>query len=903
MKSKHAPFHCAPARNWLAAATLMILMSIGAMADAPPRPSSDPARIRYDSHCLFIDGKPTFIYSGSFHYFRCPQALWPERFEKIKEAGFNTVETYVPWNWSERQMPANLNDYSQVNLTNLDDWLTMAEHCGFYVIVRPGPYICAEWDTGGYPRWLLTKKPRHPLRSEAWLRSDDPTFLAWCRHWYNAVCPVIAKHQITRKPPGQPGVILVQLENEYNYAHLPARVMLDQIKVLAKTAMANGINVPLFTCWTHPVRGATSALLRHVFDSCNFYPRWDVNSIAKSIQELRRQQPDAPLMTTELQGGWFSGVGGKLSQDQSGLTASQINNLTLFAIQNGDTIINYYMLVGGTNPGGWAARGITSTYDYDAPIREWGGVGARYQRVWALGHMLQKYGAELALADAVPCKVTVPQPDVSVAMRQAPDGGRFLFVRTSQHAESRSGTAQVQEMTGGNPELEFHYSLEPFGSKVLYLPPGATSAAQGQWLPEPAPSIQHPTDVPPSVPITTARCQSDPGPIHWKPMRPGESLAQLGVYDDRFVFYRANVACAVETNLMVTYATGDRVFATVNGKPMRRADGTDSSSIFALPAGSNDVQMLYENLGHVNIGVAMEDPSGVFTAQLVSNASAHGKLIEGWQMHEVNSTRRGPEVRPDYLDTDWTPVSVSQLEANNLPAGHTAVYRAVVELTDAKLKAGDWDLRFGRIDDLGWVYVNGKKVGETTDWAHPYVFDITRQLHPGRNVIAVIVHNNDGAGGLGMPSLSRASKSTQVPLEFGFPKGIADHWWMPAFEDANWNICKIGGESGATTNALLSWYRLRFEVQPSKPDVWVPWRLRLYATGDGFVYLNGHAIGRYWQVGPQHDFYLPGCWLHFGLDRTNVVTLSLCPEGQGASIQSAVVEPYAKFAEWRLHRL
>lgn len=863
-----------------------------------PRPFSDPGRIRYDSRSLIIDGKPMFIYSGSFHYFRCPQALWPERFEKIKEAGFNAVETYVAWNWSEQQMPAGLDDYSKVDLTNLDDWLTMAEHYGFYIIVRPGPYTCGEWDTGGFPRWLLTEEP-NKVRTGSWLRSDDPKFLAWCRHWYNAVCPVIAKHQITRKPPGQPGVILVQLENEYNFAGLPANVMLGQIKVLAQAALANGIDVPLFTCWTQPVRGVTSPLLRCVFDACNFYPGWDVNDIQKDIEKLRREQPDAPLMTTELQGGWFSDVGGELSQDHSGLTASQINNLTLFSIQNGDTILNYYMLFGGTNPDGWAARNITSSYDYNAPIREWGGVGARYQRVWALGHMLQQYGAELARANAVACDVTVQQKDVSVAMRQAPDGSRFLFVRTSQHTEPRSGTARVKEVGNGNRELVFDYSLESFGSKVLYLPPGTTNASQGEWLPKPAPPIERPTDLPPAVPIVSARCQSDPGPLSWKPMRAEESLAELGICDNRFVFYRANMSCDRPTNLMVAFATGDRVFAVVNGQPVRRVVGTPRTSVFALPPGSNDVELLYENLGHANIGDTLGNLSGVFTAQLVPSAGDAEKLIGGWRKQEVASVRSGPEVKPDYSDQNWSPVSVDNLQADNLYAGHTAVYRAAVELNANQLKGGRWDLRFERIHDQGWVYVNGRKVGETADWSRPCSFDVSRQLQPGRNVIAVVVRANAGDGGLKMPSLDWISRGSQVPLEFGNPAGIAERWWTPAFNDANWDFEKIGGETAPHTNALISWYRMQFQVQPPKSNVWVPWRLRLYATGDGFLYLNGHAIGRYWQVGPQHDFYLPECWLHFGPGQTNEVTLSLCREAQEAAIQSAVVEPYAEFAEWR----
>ena len=509
------------------------------------------------------------IYSGAFHYFRCPKELWRDRFQKIKDAGFNTVETYVPWNYSEQQMPAGTNDFSKVDLEDLDDWLTMAEQFGFYVLVRPGPYICAEWATGGYPQWLLEKKPDEPLRRSGWLRSDDPVYLAWSEHWFAAVSPVIAKHQINRKPPGSPGVILVQLENEYD-SHAPDDVMINQLKALARTARAGGIDVPFFTCWTHVVRGSTDPVLREMFDCCNFYPRWNVEGrLRPEIAKLRAEQPDAPLATTELQGGWFSQVGGKLSEDQDGMTAAQIQNLTFFALQMGDTLMNYYMLFGGSNPGGWGGRNMTTTYDYNAPIRESGGVGERYQRVWAIGHMLQEHGAKLARAEAVDCEVTTSQKDVAAAMRRAPDGSRYLFVRTSQHTESREGTATVKEKSGDTNEIVFNYKLEPFGSMILYMPPGANDAAHGEWLPKAAPAIERPTDMPASVIINSAKMQIDPGSSHLTEMKSGSNLAQLGIYDSRFApfyFIQTKSFSSTAANLMVEFPDGDAVLATINGK-------------------------------------------------------------------------------------------------------------------------------------------------------------------------------------------------------------------------------------------------------------------------------------------------------------------------------------------------
>lgn len=885
----------------LVGAAAVSALTLSNAAETPWR-FPHPDRIRYDSHCLTINGKDILIYSGAFHYFRCPKELWRDRFIKIKQAGFNTVETYVPWNWSEREKPARLDDFSKVNLDDLDEWLDMAEEYGLYVIVRPGPYICAEWDTGGFPQWLVAQKPAG-YQGE-WLRSDNPTFLAWSKHWYAAVCPVIAKHQVTQRSKGQPGVILFQIENEYDYAKFPDEVKIHHLKTLAQAARADGIDVPLFTCWTSQVRGSKDAFLYDVFDTCNFYPRWNVDGeLNSNIPKLRAEQPDAPLMTTELQGGWFSEVGGKLSEDQDGLTAAQINNMTLLALSYGETSLNYYMLFGGSNFGDWAARKITTTYDYNAPIREPGGVGDRYQCVWAIGHMLRDHGARLARAEKVDCKVSLEETtgkkkDVTVVMRRASDGSRYLFVRTSQRTQPRAGVAHVTPATGSDTqEIVFNYDLEPFGSKILYLPPGVNDAAKGEWLPKAAPDFQRPTNLPPAVEITSARWHVDPGPPQWTKMQPGQSLAKMGVYDSDFVFYKSTMNESLKTNLVISHPAKDTVIATLSGTRVPAVGGMGSNTMFVVPTGFNSVMFLYENLGHANGGLAMENPCGLFDAQLIA-LPKYTKSVGVWRMQEVSTTEPGNEIRRDFVDDDWPVVPPNKLQDNSLAAGHTAVYRTTIALADDDFDFGKLNLNFDRIDDLGWVYVNGTLVGQTSDNSRKYSFDITTELQPGVNVVALLVHNNEGNGGITAATLESDPEIRAVHLEaFGKPAGIQEGWWTPSFKDKQWDSVNLGPSSAAPDTAMLTWYRMNFKMPSAKSHVWVPWRLHLNANGNGFLYLNGHPLGRYWQAGPQHDFFLPECWLNFG--KENLVALSLRPLDQGVSIQSATVEPYAEFAEKR----
>src|ERR1700759_2186145 len=98
----------------------ILLLGITSIAAAQVQ-FSHPDRIRYDGQCITIDGKDVFIFSGAFHYFRCPKELWPDRFAKIKAAGCNAVETYVAWNWHERQKPESLDDFSKCDMSELDE--------------------------------------------------------------------------------------------------------------------------------------------------------------------------------------------------------------------------------------------------------------------------------------------------------------------------------------------------------------------------------------------------------------------------------------------------------------------------------------------------------------------------------------------------------------------------------------------------------------------------------------------------------------------------------------------------------------------------------------------------------------------------------------------------------------
>ncbi len=373
------------------------------------QPSTALDRIRYDADCFTVDEKDIFLFSGAVHYFRLPRPLWEDCLLKVKRASFPVLETYVPWNWHEKRE-------GKVDLEDLEAYLALAERMGFLLIVRPGPYICSEWDIGGFPRWLPQK--RFPFRT------DHPESIRWSEHWYASVMPLIARHQITKG--GR--VILVQLENEYDYSGLPEEVMHRYLTALYHAARRYGIEVPLFTCWTRVARRNEDPVMADIFDTCNFYTGWNFEWTADALAKLRAEEPNSPLMVTELQGGWFSQFGDTLLPHQrDDLTAKQCNALTKFLIANGLSALNYYMLFGGTNFGYWGARHITTTYDYAAPIREPRGLWDKYYAVKLIGDALRSFGSDLARAKPSHDCAQSDNESVKVFARLHEDHG-YLFL-------------------------------------------------------------------------------------------------------------------------------------------------------------------------------------------------------------------------------------------------------------------------------------------------------------------------------------------------------------------------------------------------------------------------------------------------------------------------------------------
>lgn len=349
---------------------LILVASMPARSQQALKPEfSHPGIIRYDHDAFIIHGKDTFIFSGSFHYFRSDPTQWMSILRKIKAAGFNTIQTYVPWNFHEQVE-------GKPNFSLLEKFLGDCQRMGLYVTIRVGPYVCGEWDEGGFPHWLAGKG--------IGFRTASPQDIYWSRYWYNEVLPVVRKHLITNGG----SIILLQIENEYNYFGFPDTQKVEYLKSLYQDVMRNHIDVPIITCWTQQVRDKTDSVFSQIMDAGDFYPGWNLKATLPRLELLKQQQPYSPPFITELQGGWFTGIRDMTVRHVNKYGPGQINALTKYMIAHGIKGLNYYMLYGGTNFGYWAGKGKTTSYDYTAPISECGGLWPKYYAVKLIGDFM-----------------------------------------------------------------------------------------------------------------------------------------------------------------------------------------------------------------------------------------------------------------------------------------------------------------------------------------------------------------------------------------------------------------------------------------------------------------------------------------------------------------------------------
>lgn len=314
---------------------------------------------------FYLNDKPFQIISGSFHYFRTVPEYWRDRMEKLKNMGCNTVETYIPWNFHEPDRGRFLWDGRR----NILKFIEIAKELGLYMIIRPSPYICSEWDLGGLPAWLLRDGNMR-------LRCSCKPYLDAVDNYYSVLMPNLVPYQIDKGG----NIILMQIENEYGYYGNDTAYL----QFLADTMRKYGITVPFVTSdgpWNAETFSAGQ--LPEALPTGNFG-----SDMKKQFDTIQGYIGDRPLMCMEYWAGWYDAWGEKHHTSDLEQNKADLDEV----MRRGS--INFYMFAGGTTFGfmngcneGAKTPQVTS-YDFDAPLTEDGRITEKYL---VLRSVIEKY--------------------------------------------------------------------------------------------------------------------------------------------------------------------------------------------------------------------------------------------------------------------------------------------------------------------------------------------------------------------------------------------------------------------------------------------------------------------------------------------------------------------------------
>ncbi|MET3656730.1 MULTISPECIES: glycoside hydrolase family 35 protein [Sporosarcina] len=308
---------------------------------------------------LYINNEPIQLISGAIHYFRIVPEYWEDRLLKLKACGFNCVETYVPWNLHEPKE----GEFNFEGIANIEEFIRIADRVGLHVIVRPSPYICAEWEFGGLPAWLLAD-------SNMRFRSYHEPYLEKVDKYYDVLLKKLVPYLTTNGGP----IIAMQIENEYG-SYGNDKKYLTHIK---DAMLIRDIDVLLFTS-----DGPTDSMLQggsveNVLATVNFGSR-----PTEAFNKLQEYFPNTPNIVMEYWNGWFDHWGEEHHQRDPAETAATFSEM----LERGDSV-NFYMFHGGTNFGfynganyGDEYQPTVTSYDYDCPVSEAGDITPKFHAV------------------------------------------------------------------------------------------------------------------------------------------------------------------------------------------------------------------------------------------------------------------------------------------------------------------------------------------------------------------------------------------------------------------------------------------------------------------------------------------------------------------------------------------
>jgi beta-galactosidase GanA len=453
----------------------VVAAMLGVAALVAPRPAAAASHaITWDAYSLMIDGQRTFIWSGEFHPFRLPSpSLWRDVLQKLKANGYNAVSIYFNWGYHSAQQGA----YDFTGVRDMDQVLSLAQEVGLYVIARPGPYINAETDGGGFPAWLATRAGK--------ARTDAAGYLSATDEWQSQIDAILARHQLTS---GSGTVLLYQIENELAST---GTSQLNYLTHLRDKARADGITVPIFHndkgrngFWVPAGSGVagtvTGPVDLYAFDgypggTCHsdntpggpsVAPDWGIWGSGGATGGATASA-NTPGFAAEFGGGWFDFWGGSGSYPCMAQREGPGYERVFYGtnIANRLTIQNFYMTVGGTSWGWLPAPVVYTSYDYGAALDEARQPRPKLAAMKELGLFLQSVSPITKVDRAA--AVTPSSSAVKVYHNVNPDTQTHFYIAT--HNPSSATTSDSFTFPISTPDGAFTAALMLNGQDAKIL--------------------------------------------------------------------------------------------------------------------------------------------------------------------------------------------------------------------------------------------------------------------------------------------------------------------------------------------------------------------------------------------------------------------------------------------------
>ncbi|EKE02406.1 MAG: beta-galactosidase [uncultured bacterium] len=794
----------------------------------------------FDKYSLKINDERLLIRSAAFHYFRLPGVnVWRDRLSKLKACGYNAVDLYFCWGYHSRQPGI----YDFTDIKDLRALLDLTVELGLYVIARPGPYINAELSAGGLPPWLFNV-PDVIIRNRKdgnFVYSDS--YMQAVKEWYSRIIPLINEYH---------NVIAFQIENEYSTNEAEP----DYIQELYDMARAMGVRVPLFhndafcACLYSDI---VNIYAIDTYPTINLNYDWRANpygfgTIDHMEDCIRAGSEDSPLFIAELQAGWFDkwdGFGYEYIRKFFG--KEHINIVTKTALAQGVTMFNHYMGCGGTSWNQLASDEVYTSYDFAAPVSEYGIPQENYYKAKEINYFLQAFNlsqTDLALSE----DVLLEESDERAFLRIRQDNlnnSKWLFIR-NLHEERKEFKVQNQ----------FNLSLKPFDMKIL--PIGLNLF--GCKLDFSGLSI-------------FSRIQKGNHEVVFLLLDENQELLLSGFEDkeipDEFQLEEANGSIRIKLNDILDLSSCE---FTRQGK---------ITEFIFIKEETADKTWIIENTAMIGPDFLMDNP---YKAAFSGNREIKVLNLDNglnWQTkapeipvnQELNYTKDlqwahfkcAPEIDPDYDYSSWDFVESS----DKLDCISNRVYdefiwykgsfHGIIEQLEINIKhCYSIYLNGVQVFQHDFLYYDcGKELSEFIT-----INIDTKVLHKDKNNEITILAQNLGfnKGFENPPNLPRGilgfKTNPHKEIEWSIRGGLT-----PEIEE--WDFVPLDDLEDVSDNSYLVWSSAIFEVDRPE-NIFAPLYLSLDSTpfDKANIYLNGNLIGHYLKTKePQTKFYLPDGFL------------------------------------------